>query len=82
MESSTEFLENEKYKIFTIVDENIELLEKMTKFIELLDKVELSIGEKVDSQIQELNSVQNMSSDLFIVFQKICQNFIKIKKDI
>jgi hypothetical protein len=77
MESSTEFLENEKNKIFTIVDENIELLVKMTKFIELLDKVELSINEKAECQIQELNSVKTMSSELFNIFTNICKNILK-----
>lgn len=77
MESSTEFLDCEKNKILNIGNENIEMLQNLKKFVDFLDKIEVSTNENIILQLQELQNIKNMSSDMFNVFKKICQDLFE-----
>lgn len=79
MESSTEFFECEKDKIFNVGNENIEMLSNLKKFIEFLDQVEVATNENIILQLKELNDIKNMSEDMFSVFKIICQNLFDAK---
>lgn len=77
MESSTEFLENEKEKIFNIGIENLESIENLKKFLNFLEQVENATLENIILQLKELNETQNMSENMFDIFKTICQNLYK-----
>lgn len=80
MESSTEFLDCEKDKIFNMGNENVEMLLNLKKFIEFLDQVEIATNENITLQLKELDDIKNMSEDMFSVFKIICQNMFETKQ--
>jgi len=67
--------EKEKLKFMNI--HNAKVLDRLVKFVELLDKIELSINEKVQLQLNELNKIQLDIKNNNDVFRKICENLIK-----
>jgi hypothetical protein len=77
MESSTEFLDCEKEKLFAVGNENIEMLSKLKKFMEFLNQIENATNENILLQLQELADIKNMSDDMFEVFKIICQNLFE-----
>lgn len=76
MESSTEFLEIEHEKISKLADKNNDILNKIKQFISLLDKVECSINDNMQSQLNELENMNGFSNDTLNIFKIICQNTI------
>lgn len=76
-ESSTEFLECEKEKLFLIDKENADMLLNLKKFIDLLDRVEIETNRNINVQIHELQEAQIMSDNVLKVFQIICSNCSK-----
>lgn len=77
MESSTEFFECEKEKLFSIGNNNIENLLKIKKFVDLLDQIEIATNEKIVGQLEELAELQTMSREMFAVFKNICINLLE-----
>lgn len=81
METSTEFLDCEQYKIFEIGNENLKMLENLKKFIEFLDQIENATNENIIYQLKELENIHNMSTDMFDVFKIICHNLFEKKEN-
>ena len=79
METTTDFLENEKEKIFQIDKENTELLENLKKFIDFLNSVENATNENIVIQLNELNELKIMSNDIEYLKKLIKTTFKKIR---
>jgi hypothetical protein len=73
MENSADIFEN---KLFNSSNENKELLNKLLKFLDLLTQIETASNDKIILQLNELNDVKKMSSELITMFDMICENLI------
>ena len=74
--NTDDFIESEKNKIKKMNEYNKIILNKLTTFIELLNKIELSINEKVAKQHNELQEIQSNILDNINIYKTICKNLI------
>ncbi len=74
---SEKFIAHEKNKINDINANNIKVLGHLTKFMELLDKIEFSLNAKVESQLKLINELNLCSDENSMLMKIICKNLIK-----
>lgn len=72
--SISTFSEKEKLKYMNINNKNV--LNRLEQFVELLDKIELTINEKVNVHLFELNEIQLEIKNCNNIFRTICTNLI------
>ena len=69
--------EDEKQKLNIINKNNTEILEKFKKTMELLDKIEISMDQKVKRQLSDIKNMKKNMLETTEIFRTICQNNIK-----
>lgn len=74
---SEQFIENEKLKIKNMNLKNIQILDHVSKFAELLDKIEFSLNIKTQIQLDSINDLQSKLNENSELLQKIRKNFIR-----
>ena len=67
---------HEKQKLNIINNNNVTVMERFKKSIELLDKIELSLNQKVKKQLCEIEELKNNMSENTVLFKSICKNII------
>ncbi len=74
--SDNSMSEKDKLKYMNI--NNINVLNRLEKFIELLDKIEVSVNEKAQKQLNELIEIQLEIKNCNDIFRTICSNLILV----
>jgi len=67
---------SEKDKLKYMNVNNINVLNRLEKFMELLDKIEMSVNEKAKAQLNELMEIQLEIKNCNSVFKTICMNLL------
>jgi len=67
---------SEKDKLKYMNTNNINVLNRLEKFMELLDKIEMSVNEKANTQLNELIEIQLEIKNCNSVFKTICINLL------
>ncbi len=68
---------NEKQKLNIINNDNTVIMDRLKKSIVLLDKIELSLNQKVQKQLFEIEELKKNMSENTEIFRSICKNVIK-----
>jgi hypothetical protein len=68
---------SEKDKLKYMNTNNINVLNRLEKFIELLNKIEASVNEKAQNQLIELIEIQLEIKNCDDIFRTICSNLVK-----
>lgn len=76
METSSMSTMSEKDKLKYMNVNNINVLNRLEKFMELLDKIEMSVNEKAKAQLNELMEIQLEIKNCNSVFKTICMNLL------
>ena len=76
METSSMSTMSEKDKLKYMNTNNINVLNRLEKFMELLDKIEMSVNEKANTQLNELIEIQLEIKNCNSVFKTICINLL------
>jgi hypothetical protein len=76
MSDSDIIIENEKNKLINMNQYNIQVLNKLKEFIELLDKIENALNKQAKIQLDEIIELKKIIEENNNIYKIICNNIL------
>ena len=69
-------IENEKNKLINMNQYNVQVLNKLKEFVELLDKIESALNKQAKIQLNEIIELKKVIEENNNVYKIICKNIL------
>ena len=76
MSDSDIIIENEKNKLINMNQYNVQVLNKLKEFVELLDKIENALNKQAKIQLDEIIELKKIIEENNNIYKIICNNIL------